>query len=94
MKEEKGVGGGEGKRVVAREVSVAEKRWVRRSKTAIWWMSLWMKGTSKIVARRMREKIGLPEVVSSSSLSGWRILEVGGSDGGGGGAAAAIFGKD
>lgn len=32
--------GGELKRVAERDASVAEKRWVRRSKTAIWWMSL------------------------------------------------------
>lgn len=31
---------GSSKRVAEREASVAEKRWVRRSKTAIWWMSL------------------------------------------------------
>jgi len=44
------------KRVADREDSVAEKRWVRRSKTAIWWMSLWMWGISEGVARRMRVK--------------------------------------
>lgn len=61
VKEWKGGGAVEGKRVVAREASVVEKRWVRRSKTAIWWISLWMKGTSVMVARRMRAKSGWVE---------------------------------
>jgi hypothetical protein len=36
--------GGEMKRVERmeeREASLVEKRWVRRSETAIWWISLW-----------------------------------------------------
>lgn len=79
--------GGEVKRVEERFDSVAEKRWVRRSKTAIWWMSLWMKGTSRGVARRMREKIGWPmgEVCGTMFGSGAAV------GGGGGAAAAAIF---
>lgn len=55
--------GGEGllsKMVEEREDSVAEKRWVRRSKTAIWWMSLWMWGTSDLAARRILTKSGWP----------------------------------
>lgn len=61
VKEWKGVGGFVaelGKSVAEREDSVVAKRWVRRSKTAIWWMSLWMYGTSVTVARRIREKSG------------------------------------
>ncbi len=50
--------GGEVKRVEEREASVAEKMSVRRSKMAIWWMSLWMCGTSDGVARRTRTKSG------------------------------------
>ena len=50
--------GGELKRVEEREASVAEKRWVMRSKMASWWMSLWMCGTSDEVARRTRAKSG------------------------------------
>lgn len=34
--------GGEVKRVEDSDDSVAEHMWVSRSKTAIWWMSLWM----------------------------------------------------
>lgn len=82
----KEVKGGELKRVAAREDSVAEKRWVSFSKTAIWWISLCMWGTSAGVARRMREKSGwLRESVSSSVIDG-----SGTGAGGGGGAAAAI----
>lgn len=76
----------EGKRVVEREDSVAEKRWVRRSKTAIWWISLWMWGTSDGVARRMRVKTGWPSGVDSGSV----VSGSGAGVGGGGGAAAAI----
>lgn len=74
--------GGEVKRVEEREDSVAEKRWVRRSKTAIWWMSLWMWGTSEGVARRMRVKRGV--------VSGRDVAGSGAGVGAGGGAAAAI----
>jgi len=81
VKERKGWAAGE-KRVAAREDSVAEKRWVRRSKTAIWWISLWMWGTSEGVARRMRVKRG---VVSGNDVAG-----SGAGVGAGGGAAAAI----
>lgn len=59
VKEVKGGGGlVEGKRVEEREASVAEHWSERRSYTAIWWMSLWIWGTSELVARRMREKSG------------------------------------
>lgn len=75
--------GGEVKRVEERDASVAAKRSVRRSKTAIWWMSLWMWGTSDGVARRTRAKMGWPVGVGSGST-------VAAGAGGGGGAAAAI----
>ncbi|PPD97319.1 hypothetical protein GOBAR_DD05664 [Gossypium barbadense] len=69
-----------------REDSVAEQRWDSRSKTAIWWISLWMKGTSEGVARRILVKTGWPiGVVSGAAMEG-----SGAADGGGGGAAAAI----
>lgn len=42
MKEVNGGGEFSGKRVEESEDSVAEKRWVSLSKTAIWWMSLWI----------------------------------------------------
>ncbi|KAJ0493191.1 hypothetical protein HanIR_Chr12g0583361 [Helianthus annuus] len=45
-------------KVAERLASVAEHSWVRRSKTAIWWIILWMTGTSGLVARRMRVKSG------------------------------------
>lgn len=70
VKEWKGWTVGE-KRVADREDSVAEKRWVRRSKTAIWWMSLWMWGISEGVARRIRVKSWWPDgVVSGVGLGG------------------------
>lgn len=78
--------GGERKRLEDREDSVAEQRWDSRSKTAIWWISLWMKGTSEGVARRILVKTGWPiGVVSGAAMEG-----SGAADGGGGGAAAAI----
>lgn len=82
MKEEKGGGVGEGKRVEERDSGVAEKRWVRRSKTAIWWMREWMWGTSEGIARRMRMKSG---------AGGWVGVTVGVGVGSGGGAAAAAI---
>lgn len=86
VKEWKGGGAVEGKRVSEREDSVVEKRWVRCSNTAIWWMSLWMCGTSDLVASRIRANIGCPIGPSSGSV----VLGTGAGDGGGGGAAAAI----
>ena len=85
VNEWKGFAVGE-KRVEESEDSVAEKRWVRRSKTAIWWISLWMWGTSEGVARRMRVKIGWP----TGAVSGRPVAGSGAGAGGGGGAAAAI----
>ncbi|WZZ40169.1 hypothetical protein YC2023_036428 [Brassica napus] len=49
-------------------------------------MSLWMKGTSRGVARRMREKTGWPMGEVSGTMFG-----SGAAVGGGGGAAAAIL---
>lgn len=59
---------------------------MRRSNTAIWWISLWMNGTSDGVARRIREKIGWPIGEDCGTMFG-----SGAAVGGGGGAAAAIF---
>lgn len=81
--------GGEMNKVEEREASVAEKRCVRRSKTAIWWMSLWRWGTSEGVARRIRENRGWPTGVESES--GRPVGGDGAGAGGGGGAAAAIL---
>ena len=85
MKRVKDWKGGEVKSEEEREASVAEKRWVRRSKTAIWWMSLWMWGMSDGVARRTREKSGWPVGVGFGSA-------VAAGVGAGGGAAAAAIG--
>ncbi|KAL9273432.1 hypothetical protein AKJ16_DCAP25618 [Drosera capensis] len=78
VNEEKGL---EGKRVVAREC------WI-----AIWWMSLWMCGTSATVARRIRAKrmCGGAVVVEGIRSGLGSGVGVGGGGGGGGGAAAAI----
>jgi hypothetical protein len=46
--------GGEVKRVEEREASGVEKSWVRRSKMAIWWINLWMRGTSDALPRCTR----------------------------------------
>lgn len=88
LKEVNGGGGfGEGKRVAAREASVAVHWRARRSKVASWWMSLWMWGTSKMVAKRMRAYNGCRiGAVSGIVFSGVVV----GSGGGGGGAAASI----
>ncbi len=58
---------------------MAEKRWVRRSKMAIWWMS-------NRVARRTRAKSGWPVGVGSGS-----VVAVGVGSSGGGVVEASIF---
>jgi len=66
----------EEKRVADRENSVAEKRWVRRSKTAIWWMSLWMWGMSEGAARRMRVKRRWPNGVVLGVRDGGAVVAI------------------
>lgn len=81
--------GGEVKRVEEREASVAMHWSERRSKTAIWWMSLWMWGTSVGWAKRILAKSGWPLGVEPWGTS---LGASGAGLGGGGGAAAAIVG--
>ena len=68
VKEAKGAGCGVGKSVECRSSCVAAKRSVRSSNSAIWWMRLWMWGTSRASARRSSAHTSPEKVVGAAIL--------------------------
>lgn len=74
VKEVKGGGVGDGKSVDVRSSSVAAKRSVSSSNSAIWCMRRWMCGTSRASARRSSAHTSPEKVVEQGAAAIYKIV--------------------